>query len=116
MSAKLTEPATSAIDRPIPWTSRAKFIEMGRDGHLSGNLRDCLAAYRALSPDRRGMAMIISDVLVPTCRGAPAVRKLEPRDMDCLLEAYHANERGGDDGGTDPEALPAVIEPSGPRL
>ena len=116
MSVKLTEPAAPPTDRPIPWDSRAKFIEIGRDGHLSGNLRDCLAAYRELDSDRRGMAMIISDALVPTSRGVPAVRKLEPRDMDCLLEAFHAEERAGDSGDTGQDLLTAGIEPSGSRL
>ena len=109
MSVQLAIPVT---DRPIPWTSHAKFLEIGREGHFSGNLRDCIARYRELSPDRRGMAMIISDVLVPTGRGLPAVRKLEPRDMDSLLEAFHAEDRGRDGGGTDDEAL-AVTEPGG---
>jgi hypothetical protein len=57
------------------------------------------------------MAMIISDVLVPTCRGMPAVRKLEPRDMDCLLEAFHAEDRGRDDAGKGQDDL-APAEPA----
>jgi hypothetical protein len=107
MGVKLAIPAA---DRPIPWTSQAKFLEIGREGHFSGNLRDCIALYRDLSPDRRCMAMIISDALVPTGRGLPAVRKLEPRDMDALLEAFYAEDRGRD--GTDEEAS-AVTEPAG---
>src|SRR5579872_4187680 len=107
MGVKLAIPAT---DRPIPWTSHARFLEIGREGHFSGDLRDCIAHYRELSPDRRGMAMIISDVLVPTGRGLPAVRKLEPRDMDALLEAFHAEDRGRT-GSAEDEAL-AVTEPS----
>jgi hypothetical protein len=106
MSVKLAKSSILPTDRPIPWTSRAKFMEIGREKHLNGNLRDCIAAYRDLSPDRKGMAMIISDALVPTCRGYPAVRKLEPRDMNCLLEAFQA-----DGGGTDDDAL-AATEPA----
>ena len=109
MSVKL---AITASDRPIPWTGHARFMEIGREGHVSGSLRDCIAAYRDLSPDRRGMAMILSDSLVPTCRGWPAVRKLEPGDMDCLLEAFHAEERGRDVGRPD-DAGPALTEPAG---
>jgi hypothetical protein len=116
MSVRLTEPAAAAIDRPVPWVSQAKFIEIGRDGHLSGNLRDCVAAYRDLSPDRRGMAMIICDVLVPTCRGLPAVRKLEPRDMDRLLEAFHAEERANDDDEAGQNALRIGAESLGQRV
>jgi hypothetical protein len=114
MSVKLAKYPISSTDRPIPWTSQAKFMEIGRQGHVSGNLRDCIVAYRELRPERRGMAMIISDVLVPTCRGYPAVRKLEPRDMDCLLEAFHAEERGRDDNETDQNgpALSDPVEPS----
>ena len=108
MSVKLAAPPA---DRPIPWASHAKFLEIGREGHLSSSLRNCMAAYNDLSPLRRGMAMIISVVLVPTGRGSPAVRKLEPRDMDNLLEAYHADERGRDAGGTDDGAL-ALAEPA----
>ena len=114
MTVRLAEPSLPATDRPIPWTSQAKFIEIGRDRHVNGSLLDCLAAYRDLSPDRRGMAMIISDTLVPTCRGYPAVRKLEPGDMDCLLEAFHAQERGGEDGeggGTDHDGSTVATEP-----
>ena len=110
MTVRLAEPSP-ATDRPIPWTSQAKFIEIGRDRHVNGSLRECLAAYSDLSPDRRGMAMIISDTLVPTCRGYPAVRKLEPGDMDCLLEAFHAQERGDEGGGTDHDGSTVPTEP-----
>ena len=103
MSVQLAIPVT---DRPIPWTSHAKFMELGREGHVRGSLRDCIAAYRDLSPGRRGMAMILSDALVPTGRGLPAVRKLEPRDMDYLLEAFHAEDPGSD---TDGEALATIV-------
>ena len=112
MSVKL---AAASTDRPIPWTCRARFMEIGREGHITSSLRDCIAAYRDLSPDRRGMAMILSDALVPTCRGWPAVRKLEPGDMDCLLEAFHAAEPGRDISGTGDDAA-ALAEPAGSPL
>lgn len=109
MSVKL---AVAPAERPIPWTSHARFMEIGRAGHFNGNLRDCIAAYHSLSPDRRGMAMILSDALVPTCRGLPAVRKLEPGDMDCLLEAFHADAKGREADGADEDSF-APIAPAG---
>jgi hypothetical protein len=115
MSVTLASTSIVLTGRPIPWSSPAKFMEIGRQGHLNGNLRDCIAAYRDLSPVHRGMAMILSDVLVPTCQGFPAVRKLEPRDMDCLLAAFHAEQRAGDAGETD-RAEPAVSEAAAPPL
>ena len=73
--------------RDIPWDSRAKFPEMGNGVHFVGSLRDCVAAYAALGPDRRRMAMIIADELVPTADGGLATLKLEPDDIAWLVDA-----------------------------
>jgi hypothetical protein len=94
MSVELTQPpaepgkdVAAPAEREIPWTSRAKFLELGKAGQLSGSLRDCVAAYAALDPLSRRRAMIICDDLVPTGPGRLPARKLDPADINHLVDA-----------------------------
>jgi hypothetical protein len=76
--------------RPIPWDSPAKFLEMGNGVQLSCSLRDCVAAFAALGVERRQMAIIISNELVPTAHGGAAALMLDPADIAQLVEALPA--------------------------
>src|SRR5258708_5467025 len=85
--ADLAKGSSAQGARKIPWDSRAKFLEIGNGVQLSGSLRDCVVAYAALAPDRRRLAMIISDALVPTADGGSATLKLDPREIAHLVDA-----------------------------